>query len=101
MFPISLLWIAFTTYPTVHWIAPIIASILFGMSVFYSFNAVFTYLVVAYGPIAASAMASNTFVRGCFAAAFPLFTDAMYKKLGTVGATGLLGGLAALFTPLP
>jgi hypothetical protein len=28
--PISLFWFAFTTYPSVHWIVPIIASVPFG-----------------------------------------------------------------------
>jgi hypothetical protein len=59
------------------------------------------YLVVNYRPWAASAMASNSFVRSCFAAGFPLFAGAMYKTLGTVGATALLAGLCAVMAPLP
>jgi hypothetical protein len=46
-------------------------------------------------------MASNSFVRSCFAAGFPLFAGAMYKTLGTVGATALLAGLCAVMAPLP
>lgn len=46
--PIGLFVIAFTTYPTVHWIAPIIGSVPLGMGVYYIFTSVFTYLVVAY-----------------------------------------------------
>jgi len=99
--PLSLYWFAFTTYPRVHWIAPIIASVLFGSGTFFIFTATFTYLVTAYRPIAASAMASNSFMRSAFAAAFPLFAGAMYNKLGTVGATALLAGLATLMAPLP
>ena len=99
--PISLYWLAFTTYPKVHWIVPIIASIPFGAGVFFCFTAVFTYTVTAYRPIAASAMAANTFVRTSFAAAFPLFAGQMYDKLGTVGATALLAGLTTIAAPLP
>ncbi|KAJ7141168.1 major facilitator superfamily domain-containing protein [Mycena epipterygia] len=99
--PLSLYWFAFTTYPRVPWIVPIIASIPFGTGVFFVFTATFTYLVTAYRPIAASAMASNSAMRSAFAAAFPLFAAAMYDKLGTVGATALLAGLTTVMAPLP
>ena len=101
LIPIGLFWIAFTTYRSVHWIVPIIASVPFGMGIVYSFSSTFTYLITAYRPIAASVLASNSFVRSCFAASFPLFTSRMYDTLGTVGATALLAGLATLFAPLP
>lgn len=99
--PIGLFCMAFTTYQKVHWIAPIIASIPFGTAIFYIFTSTFTYLVTAYRPVAASAMAGNSALRSTFAAAFPLFAGAMYHKLGTVGATALLAGLATIMAPLP
>lgn len=101
LIPVGLFWIAFTTYTSVHWIVPIIGSIPLGMGICYAFSSTFTYLVTAYRPIAASVLASNSFLRSCFACAFPLFTSAMYDALGTVGATALVAGLAALFAPLP
>lgn len=97
----GLFWLAFTTYSHIHWIAPIIASVPFGAGIFYIFNSVFTYLVTAYRPIAASAMASNGALRSVFAAVFPLFAGALYDRLGTVGATSLLAGLTAVMAPLP
>ncbi|EIW83607.1 MFS general substrate transporter [Coniophora puteana RWD-64-598 SS2] len=99
--PISLFWLAFTTYRSVHWIVPIIASILLGTGSLFVFTSVFTYLVTAYRPLAASALASNSALRSAFAAAFPLFAGAMYNKLGTVGATALLAGLTTIMAPLP
>ncbi|KAK1219885.1 hypothetical protein PQX77_017365 [Marasmius sp. AFHP31] len=99
--PVGLFWLAFTTYSSVHWIVPIIASIPFGAGTYYVFSSVFTYLVTAYRPIAASAMASNSAMRSSFAAAFPLFAKFMYDDLGTVGATALLAGLMTLMAPLP
>ena len=101
LIPIGLFGIAFTTYRSVHWIVPIIASIPFGVGILYSFSSTFTYLITAYRPIAASVLASNSFLRSCFAFAFPLFTSAMYDSLGTVGATALVASLATLFAPLP
>ncbi|KAG1744317.1 major facilitator superfamily domain-containing protein [Suillus occidentalis] len=79
--PVGLFWLAFTTYPQVHWIAPIIASVPFGAGIYFVFTSTFTYLHLP--------------------AAFPLFAGAMYNKLGTVGATALLAGLATIMAPLP
>jgi hypothetical protein len=81
---LGLYWLAFTTYHSIHWVVPIIASIPFGCGVYFAFTSVFTYLVVAYRPVAASAMAGNSFLRSTFGAVFPLFTGAMYKRLGIV-----------------
>lgn len=98
---LGLFWLAFTTYPSVHWIVPILASVPFGTGTYFIFNSVFTYLVVAYRPVAASALASNSVMRLGFGAIFPLFANAMYAKLGTVGATALLAGLTTLMAPCP
>lgn len=97
----ALFCMAFTTYQNVHWIVPIIASVPFGTAILYIFASTFTYLVTAYRPVAASALAGNSALRSTFAAAFPLFAGAMYDKLGTVGATALLAGLATIMAPLP
>ncbi|KZV61185.1 MFS general substrate transporter [Peniophora sp. CONT] len=92
---------AFTTYKSVSAAGPIIGSIPFGAGAFFVFTSSFTYIVSTYRPIAASAMASNTAMRCCFAAGFPLFAGPMYDTLGTVGATALLAGLTTLMAPLP
>ncbi|KAJ4475524.1 MFS general substrate transporter [Lentinula aciculospora] len=99
--PISLFWLSFTTYASVPWIVPIIASIPFGAGLYYVFTAVFTYLVTAYRPLAASAMAGNTAMRCTFAAVFSLFAGYMYQGMGTVGATALLAGIMSVMAPLP
>ncbi|KAH9989424.1 major facilitator superfamily domain-containing protein [Russula vinacea] len=78
---ISLFSLAFTTYKDVHWIAPIIASVPFGTGIYFVF--------------------SNSAMRSSFAAAFPLFSSQMYHRLGTVGATMLIAGLATAMAPLP
>jgi hypothetical protein len=97
----GLFWLAFTTYKSVHWLVPIAASVPFGAGVYFVFTSSFTYLVVAYRPVAASAMAGNSALRSSFAAGFPLFAGAMYARLGTVGATALLAGLTAVMAPFP
>ncbi|KZV80848.1 MFS general substrate transporter [Exidia glandulosa HHB12029] len=101
LFPLGLFWMAFTTYPRVHWSNPMVASSVFGMGTIYIYTTVFTFLVTAYRPYAASALAGNSFLRSIFAAVFPLFAGPMYERLGTVGATALLAGLATLMSPFP
>jgi len=99
--PLSLFWLSFTTYTSVPWIVPIIASIPFGTGLYYVFTAVFTYLVTAYRPLAASAMAGNTAMRCTFAAIFSLFAGFMYDALGTVASTAILAGIMTVMAPLP
>jgi len=70
-----------------------------GMVLVYS--GVFTFLVDAYPTYAASALAANSFARSSFAAAFPLFGDQMYHKLGYEWATALLAFLTLVMAPFP
>lgn len=79
---------AWTIYPWVHWIAPIIGSALFGAGyvilywwldladngrTIFVYSGIFTFLVDAYPMYAASALAANSFTRSTFGAVFPLF----------------------------
>ncbi|KAI0790633.1 MFS general substrate transporter [Abortiporus biennis] len=99
--PIGLYIMAFTTFKHVHWIAPIIGTIPFGIGVCFCYTSTFTYLVTAYRPMAAAAMSGNAVIRTCFAGGFPMFANPMYNRLGTVGATALLAGLTTVMAPLP
>ncbi|KAF7761644.1 hypothetical protein Agabi119p4_9636 [Agaricus bisporus var. burnettii] len=98
---VGLFWLAFTTYPAVPWIVPILASVPFGCGIYFVYASTFTYLVTTYRPIAASAMAANSAMRSTFAAVFPLFAGALYARLGTVGATALMAGITAIMAPFP
>lgn len=71
---------AFTLYRQVHWIVPIILIIPFGAGVFGAFVSVFTFIIATYRSLAASAIASNTFLRSVFAAAFPLISKSLYER---------------------
>ncbi|CAI7586543.1 unnamed protein product [Penicillium pancosmium] len=64
---------AWTIYPDVHWIAPIIGSALFGAGTILVYSGIFTFLVDAYPTYAASALAANSFMRSSFGGIFPLF----------------------------
>ncbi|KAG9233193.1 major facilitator superfamily domain-containing protein [Amylocarpus encephaloides] len=99
--PAGLFMFAWTTYPSVHWIVPIIGSSIFGMGTLLVFSGVFTFLVDAYPLYAASSLAANSFARSSFGAAFPLFGVQMYHKLGDQWATSLLAFLTVAMMPFP
>src|SRR5690606_6417733 len=66
--PIGILWFAFTSRESIHWIVPIIGTTVFAIGVLLMFSGVFTFLVDAYPLFAASAMAANSITRSCLAA---------------------------------
>ena len=98
---IGLFWFAWTIYPSVHWIVPIIGTGFFGCGIILVFTGIFTFLVEAYPLYAASALSANSFARSCFAAAFPLFGVQMYNKLNYHWATTLLAFLTLVMAPFP
>ncbi|KAI1290553.1 major facilitator superfamily domain-containing protein [Xylaria venustula] len=99
--PIGLFWFAWTSFPWVHWILPIIGSGIFGCGTLLVFNGIFTFLVETYPLYAASALAANSFLRGSFAAAFPLFGRQLYVAAGYQWASSVLGFVTLALMPLP
>ncbi|KAK9459264.1 major facilitator superfamily domain-containing protein [Lipomyces oligophaga] len=108
--PISILMLGWTSAAHIHWIVPIIATVIFSIAFVPIFQSIFAYLSMSYPRYLASVFASNALFRSSMAAAFPLFASAMFKNLehGTVGkkypvAYGctLLAGLATLMVLVP
>lgn len=80
--PISLFWFGWSgNFASVHWIVPIIASMLFAVGGCLIFNCIFCYQAHAYPKYAASVLAGNDFLRSSFGAGFPLFATAMFHNL--------------------
>ncbi|ETI19259.1 hypothetical protein G647_09091 [Cladophialophora carrionii CBS 160.54] len=98
---VGLFWFAWTIYPGIHPIVPIIGSGFFGFGIILVFTGVFTFLVEAYPLYAASALSANSFARSSFAGAFPLFGVQMYNKLGFHWATSFLAFLCLVMAPFP
>ncbi|KAL2207774.1 MFS general substrate transporter [Sarocladium strictum] len=99
--PIGIFMFGWTSYSSIHWIVPIIGSGIFGAGTILIFTGVLTFLVDAYPTYAASAIAANAFVRCAFAAAFPLFGNQMYNRLGYPWASSLLAFLTLAMLPFP
>ncbi|KAG7057435.1 hypothetical protein JMJ77_0004823 [Colletotrichum scovillei] len=92
--PMGIFIFGWSMYPWVHWIVPIVGTAMFGAGNILLFTGIWTFLVEAYPRYAASALAANSFVRCLAAAAFPLFGNQMYVRLGFQWASSLLGFLA-------
>lgn len=86
---------------TAHWIVPVTGLYLSGCGFNTVFQAGLNYLVDTFQLYAASAVAANTFLRSCFAAAFPLAVDPLYGKLGVGPGASIFGGFACLLIPVP
>ena len=98
--PIGLFIFAWTNYPSIHWIACIIATVPFGfgMVLVYTLTG---YLADSYTIYAASVLAANSVLRSLFGAAFPLFTTYMYQNLGIHWASSIPAFLALMCVPFP
>lgn len=69
---ICLFWFAWTSYEGVSIWSPIVAGSLFGISMFFVFFSLFTYMADTYRAQTASALSANTMVRSAFGFGFPL-----------------------------
>ncbi|KAM0262172.1 hypothetical protein ACHAQJ_001916 [Trichoderma viride] len=85
----------------IHWIVPCIGLVMLGTGFFTIFQAALNYLVDTFQAYAASAVAANTFLRSCFAGAFPLVVGPLYHNIGVGPGSTITGGFAALLIPVP
>ena len=83
------------------WIAPVIGIFLLGTGFFTIFQAGLNYLVDTFRKYAASAVAANTFLRSCFAGAFPLVVGPLYHNVGVPWGTSIFAFFAAALIPIP
>lgn len=98
---IGLFWFAWTSYPSISPWPQIISGAFIGAGIICVFMPAVIYLVDVYLFDANSALAANAFVRSFIAAAFPLFSTAMYERLGVQWATSVLAFLCLALVPAP
>uniref|UniRef100_A0A0K3CDZ5 BY PROTMAP: gi/472587111/gb/EMS24610.1/ MFS polyamine transporter [Rhodosporidium toruloides NP11] gi/647394703/emb/CDR35936.1/ RHTO0S01e10528g1_1 [Rhodosporidium toruloides] n=1 Tax=Rhodotorula toruloides TaxID=5286 RepID=A0A0K3CDZ5_RHOTO len=99
--PVGAFIFCFTSYPQCHWMGSVVGVVILYAGVYLSYLAAYSYLAEAYTLYAASALSAMSFARNVIAAVFPLFTPAMYDRLGVQGATGLTAGLDTLLSVTP
>ncbi|KAI1776660.1 polyamine transporter 1 [Hypoxylon cercidicola] len=90
-----------TADPSIHWIVPVLGLYLSGCGFYTIFQAALNYLVDTFQMYAASAVAANTFLRSCFAAAFPLIVTPLYHNIGVGPGSSIFAGFACLLIPVP
>ena len=101
LLPVGLFWFGWTSFQSIPWIVPVLGIGCAQIGIFSVYLAVFNYLADVYHRYASSALAAQSFCRNILGGTFPLFTAAMFKRLGVPGASSLLGGLSALLTVVP
>ncbi|KAM5347640.1 hypothetical protein ACJ41O_007464 [Fusarium nematophilum] len=99
--PIGLFWYAWTTYPSIHWVVPIIGSAFFAGGLVLVTISLTNYLIDSYVVFAASVLAASSVIRSLFGAAFPLFTTRMYENLGNQWAASIPAFLSLACLPFP
>ncbi|KAJ5794741.1 hypothetical protein N7457_001340 [Penicillium paradoxum] len=82
--PIGLFGFAWTTLgpPNVHWIAPMIFTLLIGIANYSIYQASIDYTVAAYGEYAASATGGNDFARDFLAGIAAIYSTPMFENIG-------------------
>ncbi|POS76602.1 hypothetical protein DHEL01_v205009 [Diaporthe helianthi] len=99
---LGLFMYGWTTFYKVHWIVPIIGTVLIGFGAFFVIMPAQLYLVDLFGSeLAASALGANNLLRFIFSPFLPLAGPAMYATLGYGWGNTLLGFLALAFVPFP
>lgn len=83
------------------WIAPVIGIGLTGFGFFTIFQAAINYLIDTFQKYSASAVAANTFLRSCFAGAFPLVVTPLYDHVGVPWGTSIFGFFSLALIPVP
>lgn len=99
--PISLFWMAWTSYPSISIWSPILASVLFGYGGLMIFVTSYLYLIDVYETYAASALTLSTVVRFCCAGAMTVAGIPFYENLNHHWTLTILGCISLLLTPIP
>lgn len=101
VFPVSIFCFAWTTDTSVHPLVPIVASAFWGWSFYTLILMTFQYTEDAYRVFSASALAGIGLVRNIAGAAFPMFGQQLFAKLGYQWGASLLGLIAIVLAPIP
>ncbi len=99
--PVGLFWYGWSAEQHVHFIVPIIGTVLIAFGMLSVMLPVQSYLVDAYTQYAASAVAAATILRSLLGALLPLAGQPMYDSLGIGWGNSLLGFLSLALVPVP
>lgn len=101
LFPAGLFWFAWTSDPKYSIWLTMMSGIPFGFGLLAIFQGSYQYLMDAYGPFAASALASCTLTRYGISGLVVLAYPTMYENLGSEWAGSVFAFLGLALTPVP
>ncbi|KAI0908205.1 major facilitator superfamily domain-containing protein [Ustulina deusta] len=99
--PITFFWYGWTTYYRVHWIAPILSLIPFGIAILGVYLPTQAYIIDAYPLYSASGLAAFTVLRSIVAAFLPLAGPSLFSSLGLGWGSSVLGFITIGLIPIP
>lgn len=100
-FPVGCFIYAWTSFPHVSIVGPIVGIVVTMTSVFHVYLCCFSYLADCYLTYASSALAAQSFARNVFGFIFPLFVEQFYHRLGYQWASTLSALLGAVLGVVP
>ncbi|CZT44713.1 related to multidrug resistant protein [Rhynchosporium secalis] len=100
LIPVGLFIYGWTTHHKVHWMVPILATVLIGIGNMAVFMGISLYLIEAFSVYAASALSANTVIRSIMGAVLPLAGQTMYERLGLGWGNSLLAFVALALIPV-
>jgi MFS family permease len=99
--PISLFWMAWTSFDSISYWSPLIASVFFGFGILTIFISIYQYVIDSYERYAGSALAMTTLVRFVAAGGMIEVTIPMYENLGVHWTLTMFACISLVLTPLP
>ncbi|TVY44895.1 putative efflux pump [Lachnellula occidentalis] len=99
--PISMFWMAWTSYSSISYWSDLIASVFFGYGLLCIFISTYQYIIDTYEMYAASALVSITLIRYVAAGGMTVVGIPFYKNLGVHWTLTILGVISALMVPVP
>ena len=101
LMPITFFWYGWAADKQTHWIVPVIGLFPFGFGILGVWQPIQAYLIDAYLPFAASALAAFTVLRSVVAAFLPLAGPKLFASLGLGWGNSLLGFICTALIPVP
>ncbi|CAO1631017.1 unnamed protein product [Parajaminaea phylloscopi] len=98
---IGLFWFGYTSYPSVHWIVPIIGAAIYGAGAISVVMATMAYVVDTYNTRAAPAFAAVGLIRSIVTSVLPLVGTQFFKNVNPRNTCLILGILALLQIATP
>jgi MFS family permease len=99
--PISLFWLAWTSYPSISIWVPLSATVFFGYAAVLIFTTTYMYLIDSYESVAASALVFATVSRYVVSAGMVTASIPFYENVGHHWTVTILGCFSLLLTPIP